>query len=251
MVSDPIGRRAILRAIAALPLFARRAFAFGDSARFIPAVAQHGGRWDGRLSGLRRLAWELQRRTSVEVVPDARAFPLSSPKLFEYPFLYLGGEGDLPPLSAAEIENLRRYLTFGGFMLADANDVSNGTGFDRGFRREMARVLPRNPLALLPSSHVIFKTYFMLDSAAGRLLNRPQLEVCSLGRRAAVIYSQNDLAGAWNRDEGGDYEFEVSPGGEPQRELAFRLGINVCMYALCLDYKDDAVHLPLIMNKRR
>ena len=251
MVSDPIGRRAILRAIAALPLFARRALAFGDSARFIPAVAQHSGRWDGRLSGLRRLAWELQRRTSVEVVPDARAFPLSSPKLFEYPFLYLGGEGDLPPLSAAEIENLRRYLTFGGFMLADANDGSNGSGFDRGFRREMARVLPRNPLASLPSSHVIFKTYFMLDSAAGRLLNRPQLEVCSLGRRAAVIYSQNDLAGAWNRDEGGDYEFEVSPGGEPQRELAFRLGINVCMYALCLDYKDDAVHLPLIMNKRR
>jgi hypothetical protein len=29
------------------------------------------------------------------------------------------------------------------------------------------------------------------------------------------------------------------------------MGINLCMYALCLDYKDDAVHLPLIMQKRR
>ena len=65
------------------------------------------------------------------------------------------------------------------------------------------------------------------------------------------MYSQNDLAGAWNRSEAGDYEFDVSPGGEPQRELAVRLGINLCMYALCLDYKDDAVHLPLILNKRR
>lgn len=136
-------------------------------------------------------------------------------------------------------------------MLADANDGSSGTGFDRGFRQEIARVLPLTPLSPLPSSHVVFKTYFMLDAASGRLLNRPQLEACNLGKRAAVIYSQNDLAGAWNRDEGGDYEFEVSPGGEPQRELAFRLGINICMYALCLDYKDDAVHLPLIMNKRR
>src|SRR6516162_6038561 len=148
----PFTRRTLLRSLPLLAL-GRRALAFGEGARFVPGVAQHGGRWDGRLSGLRRLAWELQRRTSVEVVPDARAFPLSSPKLFEYPFLYLGGEGDLPPLSAAEIENLRRYLTFGGFMLADANDGSNGSGFDRGFRREMARVLPRNPLASLPSSH--------------------------------------------------------------------------------------------------
>jgi hypothetical protein len=251
MVRPLLGRRAVLAAMSALPLFGRRALAFGDSARFIPAVAQHGGRWDARLSGLRRLAWELQRRTSVEVVPDARPFPLSSPKLFEYPFLYLGGEGDLPALSAAEIENLRRYLTFGGFMLADANDGSSGAGFDRALRREMARVLPRNPLTPLSSSHVVFKSYFMLDAASGRLLNKAQLEACTLGKRAAVIYSQNDLAGAWNRDEGGDYEFEVSPGGEPQRELAFRLGINICMYALCLDYKDDAVHLPLIMNKRR
>src|SRR5262249_40600650 len=72
----------------------------------------------------------------------------------------------------------------------------------------------------------------------------------NLGNRAAVVYSQNDLAGAWERDESGAYAYEVSPGGEPQRELAVRGGINVCMYALCLDYKDDTVHLPLIPRKR-
>jgi hypothetical protein len=233
-----------------LPL-AARAFAFGDSARFIPAVAHHGPKWNARLSGLRRLVWELQRRTSVEVVPDARPFALSSSKLFEYPFLYWGGDGDLPVLRSDEIENLRRYLTFGGFLLADANDASDGRGFDHGFRREIARVLHQAPLSELASSHVIYKSFFLLDSAPGRLLKKPYLESCNLGKRSAVIYSQNDLAGAWNRDEGGDFEFEVSPGGEPQRELAFRLGINLCMYALCLDYKDDAVHLPLILQKRR
>ncbi len=245
-----ISRRLLLSALACLG-GSRRALAFGDSARFIPALAQHGGRWNGRLSGLRRLAWELQRRTSVEVVTDARAIALDSPKLFEHPFLYLGGEGELPALRGEEVENLRRYLTFGGFLLADANDGSDGNGFDKGFRREIARVLPKSPLTPVPLSHVVFKSFFLLDSAPGRLLLKPQLESCNVGKRAAVIYTQNDLAGAWNRDEGGDYEFEVSPGGEAQRELAFRTGINVCMYALCLDYKDDAVHLPLIMNKRR
>ncbi|XXF76709.1 DUF4159 domain-containing protein [Myxococcaceae bacterium GXIMD 01537] len=252
MSARRLTRRNLLLGTAALvPLLARRASAFGEKSRFIPAVAKHGGRWDARLSGLRRITWELQRRTSVEVVPDARPFALSSPDLFEYPFLYFGGEGAFPALTDAEVENLRRYLTFGGFMLADANDGSDGDGFDASFRREMARVLPQSPLAALPSSHVVYKSFFLMDSAPGRLLNKPQMLAASLGKRAAVIYSQNDLAGAWSRSEAGDFEFDVSPGGEPQRELAIRMGINLCMYALCLDYKDDAVHLDLILKKRR
>lgn len=246
-----LSRRTLLASLGALPLlWPRRARAFGDSARFIPAVAQHRGHWDVRLSGLRRMAWELQRRTAVEVVPDARPFPLNSPRLFEYPFLYLGADGPLPPLRDDEVENLRRYLTFGGFVLADANDGSDGAGFDASFRREMGRVLPQAPLTPVPSNHVIFKTYFMLDSAPGRLLNKPQLEACKLARRCAVVYSQNDLMGAIQRDEGGGFQLDVSPGGEPQRELAIRLLLNLCMYSLCLDYKDDAVHLPFIINKR-
>ena len=252
MSSRRLTRRNLLLGTAALaPLLSRRADAFGEKSRFIPAVARHGGRWDARLSGLRRIAWELQRRTSVEVVPDARGFPLSSPDLFEYPFLYMGGEGAFPALTEAEVTNLRRYLTYGGFLLGDANDGSDGDGFDASFRREMARVLPQNPLADVPSNHVVYKSFFLLDAAPGRLLNKPQMMASMLGKRAAVLYSQNDLAGAWSRSEVGDYEFDVTPGGEPQRELAVRLGINICMYALCLDYKDDAVHLPLILNKRR
>ena len=125
------------------------------------------------------------------------------------------------------MENLRRYLTFGGFLLADANDGSDGSGFDASFRREMARVLPQNKLTAVPSTHVIYKSFFLLDAAPGRLLNKPQMEACMLGKRAAVMYSQNDLAGAWSRTEAGDFEFDVSPGGEPQRELAIRMGINL------------------------
>ena len=49
----------------------------------------------------------------------------------------------------------------------------------------------------------------------------------------------------------GTWEFEPAPGGSRQREMATRLALNLVMYALCLDYKDDAVHLPVIMNRRR
>lgn len=241
-------RRALLAAAAASSLPAR---AFGDASRFIPAVVKHGGRWDARASGLRRLAWELQRRTSVDVVLEARPMPLDSPKLFEHPFLYLSSDGAFPAFSASEVENLRRYLTFGGFLFADANDGSEGAGFDASVRRELSRVLPQAPLTPLPLTHVVFKSFFLLDLAPGRFLNKTTLEACLLNKRAAVMYSQNDVLGALNRDEGGAWEFEPSPGGTRQRELATRLALNIAMYALCLDYKDDAVHLEPIMKRRR
>jgi Domain of unknown function (DUF4159) len=241
-----LSRRTLLAALSSCP-----AWAFGDAARFVPAVVKHGGRWDVRSSGLRRLAWELQRRTSVEVLLEARALSLESPAIYEHPFLYLSSDGAFPPFSNTEVENLRRYLTFGGFLFADANDGSDGAGFDLSVRRELARVLPQSPLAALPSRHVIFKSFFLLEGAPGRFLNKPNLEACIVNKRAAVVYSQNDVLGALSRDESGTWEYEPSPGGSRQRELAIRLALNLAMYALCLDYKDDAVHLRVIMDRRR
>ncbi len=243
-----LSRRAALAAALGLPLSAR---AFGDNARFVPAVIQHAGKWDTRISGLRRLAWDLQRRTSIEVLLDVRPMPLENPKLFEQPFLYLSCDGPLPPFKQAEVEALRRYLTYGGFLFVDAVDLSDASGFDSSFRHEMSRVLPQSPLEPLPMSHVVFKSFFLLDAAPGRALNKPNLEAALLNKRSAVMYSQNDVIGALNRDESGTYEYDAMPGGERQRELAARMAINIVMYAMCLDYKDDAVHLPLIMNRRR
>jgi hypothetical protein len=91
----------------------------------------------------------------------------------------------------------------------------------------------------------------LVDHQAGRTLRVPYLEGVTIEKRMAVIYCQNDLAGAWSRDAFGRWEYEVTPGGERQREMAFRLGINLMMYAMCLDYKEDLVHAPFIMKRRR
>ena len=34
-------------------------------------------------------------------------------------------------------------------------------------------------------------------------------------------------------------------------EMSFRLATNLLMYATCLDYKADQVHIPFIMKKKR
>ena len=50
---------------------------------------------------------------------------------------------------------------------------------------------------------------------------------------------------------GPSYLLKVTPGGEIQREYAIRLAVNIAMYVLCSNYKDDQVHAPFLMRRRR
>jgi hypothetical protein len=43
--------------------------------------------------------------------------------------------------------------------------------------------------------------------------------------------------------------YAVVPGGERQRETAYRFGINLVMYTLTGNYKADQVHMPAIMQR--
>jgi len=254
--ASPITRRAFLRRLAgvaaatALPSPPSWASDLPDTSRLSIGHVQHGGNWNPRPTALRRLGWELARRTSIETASEPAQVRLDRPGLHRTPMLYLAGLGAFPPFSEAERGALRRFLQYGGFMVVDSADGSEDGGFDASVRRELAKVLPAAPLAPVPREHVLYKSFYLLDRQGGRVLVKPWLEGQVLDGRLAVVYSQNDLGGAWARSELGDWEYPCTPGGEPQRETALRLGVNLAMYALCTDYKDDAVHLPFIMRRR-
>jgi hypothetical protein len=231
----------------ALPRAAR---ALPDTSRLVVGHIEHGGRWNPRPTALRRLMWEVAQRTSIETGADAVPVRLGRPGLHRTPMLYLAGDGALPPFPEPELAALRRHLQYGGFLLVDAADGSQDGGFDAAVRRELARLLPGSPLRRVAREHVLYKSFYLLDHQGGRLSVRPWLEAQVVDGRLAVLYSQNDLGGAWARGQLGDWEYACTPGGEAQRETAFRLGVNIAMYALCTDYKDDAVHLPFIMRRR-
>ncbi len=242
-----LGGLAATLAAAGLPRAAR---ALGDASRVALGHVQHAGQWNPRPSALRRLGWELTRRTSIETTSEAVPVRLDRGGLHRFPLLYLAGAGAMPPLAEAERAALRRHLQYGGLLLVDSADGSDGTGFDASVRRELAKVLPASPLQPIARDHVLHKTFYLLDRQGGRVLVKPWMEAALLDGRLAVVYSQNDLGGAWARTELGDWEYPCTPGGEPQRETAVRIGVNLAMYALCTDYKDDAVHLPFIMRRR-
>ena len=60
---------------------------------------------------------------------------------------------------------------------------------------------------------------------------------------------RNRGAGAWAVDRSGRPLYPVVPGGEPQREQAYRFGVNLVMYALTGNYKSDQVHVPAILER--
>ena len=245
-------RRSLLRAALAAGLaWPLRAFAFAEASRLVFAQLRHGGRWDPHPDGLPRLAWEVAKRTSIETSPLVKAVAPSDPELFRYPFAVLSSDAAVPQLADSEVSSLRRYLSYGGFLLVDDASAQNGGAFEKSARELFARVVPAGRLQRVPRDHVLYKSFYLLDGPTGRSIARPDIEGIDVGGRLAVLYSPNDLIGALARDSLGTWEMEVIPGGEGQREKAIRLGVNLAMYALCLDYKEDQVHIPFIMKRRR
>jgi uncharacterized protein DUF4159 len=229
----------------------RRAFAIGDHSLFRFARIALPGLPDPRPTALKRLSWEIVRRTSVQTAADPAELRLADPNLFRFPFLVLSGDRGfaLPP--DGDIVRLRRHITFGGFLLIDSAEGRAGGAFDESVRRLLAQTLPGELPIRIPETHVLWKSFYVLRGAAGRIVAAPYLEGVERDRRLAVVYTQNDLGGAWARDGFGRWEHEVIPGGEDQREDAFRLGVNLAMYALCLDYKTEQAHIDYILRTRR
>jgi hypothetical protein len=231
------------------PSFAR---AIGEGGELdVRLVRYDGGHHRPRDAAPRRLAWELRKRTSVDTRLEPTEARLDDASIFETPFLYWAGDDAFPPMSEGEIVGLRRFVQLGGMVLVDdASAASADEGFWGSVRRELRRALPDVPIGPLPAGHTVYRSFYLIERPEGRVAGPPHLDAMVIDGRAAVLLSAHDLGGAWARDVYGNWTFPVEPGGDLQRERAIRLGVNIVLYALCLDYKDDQVHAPFIMRRR-
>ena len=221
-----------------------------QAGKFILAQLRYrGGDWDPHPQYLTPFIEELEQRTSVDAASKRRVVRALDNSLFLSPFIYLMGRYEFAPFTAEERQALARFLKMGGFLLADDSLGQPGYGFDKSFRREMKQILPNHQLTRLPAEHAVYRSFYILRQVAGRLAVSPYLEGISLGNWTPVIYCQNDLAGAWARDKLGRWLYPVIPGGDEQRSLAFRAGINIVIYALTGDYKNDLIHHPFLKKR--
>ena len=210
-------------------------------------------------AGLLGLTDTLNRRTAVETA-EPLAVDLERDDLIFFPLLYwpVTAEQTVPSPRAAE--RINRYLETGGTILFDTRDAGEETPGPFGSAatsqsrlRRLAAGIKIPQLVPVPPDHVLTKSFYLLHEFPGRW-NTGQVWVEPVEDRvndgvASVIVGSNDWAGAWAIDAQGRPAYPVVPGGEPQREMAMRFGINLVMFVLTGNYKTDQVHVPAILER--
>ncbi|MDD5349325.1 MAG: DUF4159 domain-containing protein [Chthoniobacteraceae bacterium] len=133
----------------------------------------------------------VQRQTTIPTERRFKSVKLASDELFQFPFIIMTGEADFH-LTAKERENMRRYLTSGGFLLASAG--CSNKDWDRAFRREMKIILPEHPLRELPPDHLIYRTVKKIDKLALTHGGEPaRLTGIDYNGKTMVVYSPHGL----------------------------------------------------------
>ncbi len=214
----------------------------------------------GRLLAV-RTAVEPGRPMGVNILADEIAF---------FPVLYWPVLPDAQPLPEQALAKIDAYMKQGGLIIFDTQDYGRGTGAggsisgqgEAALQRILGRLdVPR--LEPVPENHVLTKAFYLLRNFPGRW-DGGQLWVEALDdgtnavreRRArvsdgvtSIIVTPNDMAAAWALDDRGRPLYPTVGGGEDQREMAFRTGVNIVMHALTGNYKADQVHVPALLER--
>jgi hypothetical protein len=184
-----------------------------------------GGDWYGDQSSLRNLMAALRTRTSIPVAgDDAAVVEPASATLFQYPFVFAAGHGNLR-FTDAEAPNLRRWLDAGGFLWVD-----DDFGIAPSFRREMKRLFPDAELVELPFDHPVFHQRYDFPHGLPKVHEHDGGPARAFGivrdGRLCVFFSFDCDLGDGLEDEG------VHNDPPEKREAALRMAMNIVEYAL-------------------
>jgi hypothetical protein len=183
-----------------------------------------GGDWYGNPSSLPNLLRAIREGTTLEVEPREHVVNLDGTDLWEYPYIYMTGHGNVR-LTDEQVITLRHYLENGGFLHADDN-----YGMDTSFRREMARVFPDKPLVDVPLDHPVYHLVYDFPRGIPKIHEHDGKPAQGLGifvnGRLVVYYSyQSDLGDGWE-----DPEVHKDP--PDKRQAALHMGVNLFTYAV-------------------
>jgi hypothetical protein len=209
-------------------------------------------------SGLEGLGRVLGMRTSVDT-GEPVGVDIAQDDLNVYPILYWPVPPDHPDLASETLRRVETYLRRGGMILFDTGDAAvllpgqDGGGPGESRLSEILRGIDLPPLVRMPADHVLTRSFYLLQEFPGRWTGQPvwvdQVPASINDGVSSVIIGANDWAGAWAVDELGQSLLPVVPGGEAQREMARRFGVNIVMYALTGNYKTDQVHVPALLER--
>jgi len=214
--------------------------------------------------GLAGLSKVLTARTALEPA-EPMGVDIDKNELAFFPLLYWPVREDAEPLSDKTLAKVDAFMKQGGLIIFDTRDQESsitGGGFQSKALSRLIGQLDIPPLEPVPENHVLTKSFYLMRSFPGRwdggtlwVEAEPENEAdrSERSRRtdgvSSIVVTSNDLASAWALDDSNRPLYAAVPGGEVQREMAFRAGVNLVMYALTGNYKADQVHLPALLER--
>jgi hypothetical protein len=190
----------------------------------VARVKYRGGDWYNDPGIIPNLAEKVNERTKIRMNPEQAVISLGDPNLSNFPFIFLTGHGDIK-LSSYEVECLQKWLINGGFLYAD-----DDYGMNKYFRREIKRVFPGLQLEEIPFDHPIYHCFYNFKRGLPKIHKHNGKPPKGYGifykGRMVVFYTyETNISDGW-----ADPWVHRDP--EQKREEAFRMGINIIIYAM-------------------
>lgn len=181
-----------------------------------------GGDWYANPTSLPNLVKFCNQNINTKLNPKIATVEPGSAELYLYPFVHMTGHGNVI-FSANDIQNLRNYLTSGGFLHIDDN-----YGMDTYIRKEIKKLFPENPLTEIPKSHPIFQGPYPFTNGLPKIHEhdnkQPQAFGIFIEGRLALLYTYEcDLGDGWENQEVHNDPISV-------REKALKMGANIINY---------------------
>lgn len=183
-----------------------------------------GGDWYWGRSAIPNMHRFLAENTKVAVIDKEVNIQATDPELFNYPFLFLTGHGNIK-FTDQEVLALREYLISGGFLFAN-----DSYGLASAFGREMKRVFPEKELVELPFNQEIYHCRYKFPNGLPKIHEHDKKPPQGFGifweDELVVFFAyESDIGDGWE-----DYEVHHDP---PEKRLAaLKMGANIVTYAL-------------------
>lgn len=195
----------------------------GQNVRIAKLKYDGGGDWYANKTALPNLIKFCNQNLNTKIRVEEDIVEVGSPDLFTYPYVYMTGHGNIR-LSDSQAENLRTYLTGGGFLHIDDN-----YGLDPFVRLEMKKVFPELDFVELPYEHPIYDQKYKFKSGLPKIHEHDGKPAQGFGLifegRLVCYYSyESDLGNGWE-----DQIIYNDP--EPLRLQALQMGANIISYA--------------------
>lgn len=183
-----------------------------------------GGDWYANKTSLPNLIKFCNQQLKLNLYQEEDVVEVGSPELFSYPFVHMTGHGNVV-FSRQEAENLRTYLTGGGFLHIDDN-----YGMDKFIRLEMKKVFPELDFVELPFNHPIYHQKFEFNNGLPKIHehdNKPPkgYGIIFEGKLVCFYTFETDLGNGWE-----DQAIYNDP--EEKRQKALQMGANIISFAL-------------------